>query len=103
MSLLLDSLRRPREQHSSTGHADRTARADAVLTTLGYRKKRGPGLPRLIALGAIGVAVTPLRPAGIARIGDDFVDVVAEGSYVPEGNRVQVIEIEGHRVVVKEV
>jgi membrane-bound ClpP family serine protease len=31
------------------------------------------------------------------------VDVVAEGSYVQPGTRVQVIEIEGNRVVVKEV
>jgi membrane-bound serine protease (ClpP class) len=54
-------------------------------------------------LGAIGVAATPLRPAGKARIGEEFVDVVAEGSYVPEGTRVQVVEIEGNRVVVKEV
>jgi hypothetical protein len=54
-------------------------------------------------LGAIGVAATPLRPAGKAQFGDDFVDVVAEGSYVVPGTRVQVIEIEGNRVVVKEV
>jgi membrane-bound serine protease (ClpP class) len=44
-----------------------------------------------------------LRPAGIARFGDAFVDVISEGSYVAEGTRVQVIEIEGNRVVVKEV
>lgn len=54
-------------------------------------------------LGAIGVAMTPLRPAGMVRFGDDFLDVVAEGSFVPPGTRVQVIEIEGHRIVVKEV
>jgi membrane-bound serine protease (ClpP class) len=54
-------------------------------------------------LGAIGVAATPLRPAGKTQFGDDFVDVVAEGSYVPPGSRVQVIEIEGYRIVVKEV
>jgi len=54
-------------------------------------------------LGAIGVAATPLRPAGMVRFGDDYVDVVAEGSYVPEGARVQVIEVEGNRIVVKEV
>lgn len=54
-------------------------------------------------LGAIGVAVTDLRPAGMARIGDDFVDVVSEGSYIEAGTRVQVIEIEGNRIVVKEV
>jgi membrane-bound ClpP family serine protease len=60
--------------------------------------------PELAALlGAIGVASTALRPAGIARFGDDFVDVISEGSYISAGTRVQVIEIEGNRVVVKEV
>jgi membrane-bound ClpP family serine protease len=54
-------------------------------------------------LGAIGEAATNLRPAGKARFGDDFLDVVAEGSYVNAGKRVQVIEIEGNRIVVKEV
>jgi membrane-bound ClpP family serine protease len=54
-------------------------------------------------LGAIGVAATTLRPSGIARFGDAFVDVVSEGSYVQAGSRVQVIEIEGNRIVVKEV
>jgi membrane-bound serine protease (ClpP class) len=60
--------------------------------------------PEMAALlGAIGVAATPLRPAGKVQFGDDFVDVVAEGSYVVPGTRVQVIEIEGNRIVVKEV
>jgi len=54
-------------------------------------------------LGAIGVAATTLRPAGKARFGDDFLDVIAEGDYVNPGSRVQVIEIEGNRIVVKEV
>jgi membrane-bound serine protease (ClpP class) len=54
-------------------------------------------------LGAIGVAATTLRPAGKARFGDDYLDVIAEGDYVNPGSRVQVIEIEGNRIVVKEV
>jgi membrane-bound ClpP family serine protease len=54
-------------------------------------------------LGAIGEAATALRPAGKARFGEDYVDVVAEGSYVMAGARVQIIEVEGNRVVVKEV
>ena len=60
--------------------------------------------PAILALlGAIGMAVTPLRPAGKARFGDEFVDVVAEGRYVEAGTRVQVIEIEGNRIAVKTV
>ena len=63
-----------------------------------------PIRPELAALlGAIGVTATPLRPAGKVQFGDDFVDVVAEGSYVMPGSRVQVVEIEGNRIVVKEV
>ncbi|MFN4258091.1 MAG: NfeD family protein [Gemmataceae bacterium] len=63
----------------------------------------GPA-PHLAALlGAIGVAATTLRPAGMARFGDNYVDVVTEGSFVSAGARVQVIEIEGNRIVVKEV
>jgi membrane-bound ClpP family serine protease len=54
-------------------------------------------------LGTIGEAATTLRPAGKARFGDDYVDVVAEGSYVPAGARIQVVEIEGNRVVVKAI
>ena len=54
-------------------------------------------------LGAVGTAVTVLRPAGSVRFGDRFIDVVTDGGYVPAGARVQVIEVEGTRIVVKEV
>src|SRR5207302_1914767 len=54
-------------------------------------------------LGAIGVAATPLRPAGKAQFGERFFDVMAEGDYVAPGGRVQVVEIEGLRIIVKEV
>jgi membrane-bound serine protease (ClpP class) len=60
--------------------------------------------PEMAALlGALGVAATPLRPAGKVKFGDEYIDVVAEGSYVDPGARVQVVEIEGNRIVVKEV
>ena len=54
-------------------------------------------------LGLVGVSVTTLRPAGKAQFGDDFLDVIAENDYVEPGKRVQVIEIEGNRIVVKEI
>lgn len=58
---------------------------------------------RFALLGAIGVAVTPLRPSGKAQFGEQFLDVLAEGDYLAPGSRVQVIEIEGPRIIVKEV
>ena len=54
-------------------------------------------------LGEIGVSLTTLRPAGKAQFGDTFLDVIAEGDFVEPGRRVQVIEIEGYRIVVKEI
>jgi hypothetical protein len=54
-------------------------------------------------LGAIGTSATPLRPAGMAQFGDRYVDVVSEGDFINSGSRVQVIEVAGTRIVVKEI
>jgi membrane-bound serine protease (ClpP class) len=48
-----------------------------------------------------GLAETDLRPVGVARFGDERVDVVSEGPLVPRGMRVQVVQVEGVRVVVR--
>jgi membrane-bound serine protease (ClpP class) len=53
--------------------------------------------------GAEGTAMTMLRPAGLVRFGDQFIDVVSDGGYINEGTRVQVIEVTGNRIVVKQV
>jgi membrane-bound serine protease (ClpP class) len=39
----------------------------------------------------------------MARFGEQYVDVVTEGNFIPAGARLQVIEVEGTRIVVKEV
>jgi membrane-bound serine protease (ClpP class) len=50
-----------------------------------------------------GTAASPLRPAGKARFGDEYVDVVTEGSFVEKGAEVRVVRVRGNRVVVREV
>jgi membrane-bound ClpP family serine protease len=63
-----------------------------------------PGVAEAAALlGAIGVAATPLRPAGMAHLGDQFVDVMTEGDFVNAGDRIQVIEVEGNSIKVKRI
>lgn len=63
-----------------------------------------PGMEQAASLlGAIGTTNTALRPSGVVRFGEQFVDVVSEGDYIPPGSRVQVVEVEGTRIVVKEV
>lgn len=68
-----------------------------------------PAGPTVIAedvpdlLGAVGTALSDLRPAGVARFGSSRVDVVSEGDYVPAGSRIRVLRVEGNRVTVRAV
>lgn len=52
--------------------------------------------------GKTGQSTTPLRPAGIAEIEGSRYDVVSEGSYIPAGANVEVIKVEGRRIVVRQ-
>lgn len=56
-----------------------------------------------VAVGEVGTATTPLRPAGKALFGADYFDVVAEGGYVQEGTAVRVVEADRFRIVVAAV
>jgi membrane-bound serine protease (ClpP class) len=51
--------------------------------------------------GATGVALTDLRPAGVAEIAGRRVDVVTEGEYVRAGDAVEVLVDEGYRRLVR--
>ncbi len=54
-------------------------------------------------VGSVGVAVTPLRPAGKAVFDGTSLDVVTAGEFLPEGARVQVMRAEGLRILVQAV
>lgn len=54
-------------------------------------------------MGKEGVAMTTLRPTGTALIDDERVDVVSEGAYISQGNKIKVVKIEGTRIVVREI
>lgn len=54
-------------------------------------------------LGKCGAVVSPLRPAGIAQIEGERVDVVSEGEFIDTGKTVEVTRVEGNRVVVRRV
>jgi membrane-bound serine protease (ClpP class) len=54
-------------------------------------------------MGATGVAVTDLRPAGAARIGEERVDVTAETSWISAGTPVKVVRSDGYRLVVQAI
>ncbi len=52
-------------------------------------------------LGATGVAVTKLRPAGKAEIGGKVRDVMTQGELVDAGEKVEVIDVRGNRIMVR--
>lgn len=71
---------------------------DATTTEEGYVSNTN----RIELIGRIGEAVTPLRPAGVIVIDQERIDAVSEGSYIDKGKQVEVIKVEGSRIVVRE-
>lgn len=54
-------------------------------------------------LGRTGTTLTPLRPAGIADIEGQRVDVVSDGEFIDSGARIRVSRVDGNRIVVRRV
>jgi membrane-bound serine protease (ClpP class) len=77
-----------------------TATATLEAAALGLSR---PVTLREVAVGDRGVALSPLRPAGKARFGEAYLDVLTDGSFVDGGRPVRIIEICGNRIVVEEV
>jgi membrane-bound serine protease (ClpP class) len=58
-------------------------------------------LPRPDLVGHFGVAVTDLRPSGVASVDGEKLDVVTDGDYIASGARVEIVRAEGYRHVVR--
>jgi membrane-bound serine protease (ClpP class) len=56
-----------------------------------------------LKVGDTGIAITKLRPAGQARFNNAVVDVVTEGDLIEKDRRIKIIQIQGNRVVVKQI
>jgi membrane-bound serine protease (ClpP class) len=50
-----------------------------------------------------GIAVSPCRPSGKVKIGDERYDVVSDGEFIEKGSRVAVRKIEGTKIVVRQL
>lgn len=51
-------------------------------------------------IGKTGVALTPLRPAGTARVDNQRLDVVTEGNFIAENTTIKVLDVEGAKISV---
>jgi membrane-bound serine protease (ClpP class) len=63
-------------------------------------KSTPPDWPALV--GKSGVARSDLRPAGVADIESQRVDVVAESGFIKGGASIRVVAVEGVRIIVRE-
>ena len=79
--------------HSSIG------RKMTVENDLASAKASDPGLQALV--GKSGIATSDLRPSGFATVENRRVDVVSEGGMIRRGTAVEVVRVEGSRVIVK--
>ncbi len=61
------------------------------------------GPQQIVQLGDRGRTLTKLRPAGKAHINGRRMDVIAQGQLIDEDHDVEIVEITGGRVVVREV
>lgn len=61
------------------------------------------GVPRELmpAIGELGETVTPLRPSGKVHIGENLYDAICLTGYLETNSAVEVVKIEGSKVVVK--
>ncbi|QEH32872.1 hypothetical protein OJF2_13570 [Aquisphaera giovannonii] len=54
-------------------------------------------------IGETGRTTSPLRPTGKARFGNLLVDVTADGFYVDSDSLVEVVDVQGPKVIVKQM
>ncbi|MBI5384630.1 MAG: ATP-dependent Clp protease proteolytic subunit [Verrucomicrobia bacterium] len=58
---------------------------------------------RAVFTGAVGVAISNLRPGGKAQFGDDILDVITQGDLLVKGQKVRIIGYSGTEAIVEAV
>lgn len=53
-------------------------------------------------LGKQGVAVTDLRPTGVGVFDEIKLDVISQGNYISKGTEIEIIRVEGSRLIARE-
>jgi membrane-bound ClpP family serine protease len=53
-------------------------------------------------LGKVGLAITNLRPSGVATIDEQRLDVVTRGEYIEKQTEIIVIAVRGNQIIVKQ-
>ena len=85
--------------HKKLMFLDRLVLNDSISTKDGYVASES----RVELLGRKLIAYTDLRPAGVAILENEKLDVVTDGDFIEKGNKIEVIRVEGMRIVVKKI
>ena len=54
-------------------------------------------------MGKTAYTTTDLRPAGIITLDDKRIDAVSDGTFILRNKKVKILEVDGSRVVVREI
>jgi membrane-bound serine protease (ClpP class) len=57
--------------------------------------------PRVDLVGKAGVALTDLRPSGVATVDGERLDVVTEGEFIQAGSSIKIVRSDGYRLLVR--
>lgn len=78
---------------------DKVVLNDSTSTEAGYRSHDD----RSYLVGKTAYTTTDLRPAGIITLDDKRIDAVSDGTFILRNKKVKILEVEGSRVVVREI
>ena len=78
---------------------DKVILNDSTSTEAGYRSHDD----RSYLVGKTAYTTTDLRPAGIITLDDKRIDAVSDGTFILRNKKVKILEVEGSRVVVREI
>ncbi|MEK4168882.1 NfeD family protein [Staphylococcus sp. FSL W8-1268] len=78
---------------------DKVVLNDSTSTEAGYRSHDDCSY----LVGKTAYTTTDLRPAGIITLDDKRIDAVSDGTFILRNKKVKILEVEGSRVVVREI
>lgn len=85
--------------HKKLMFLDRLVLNDSISTKDGYVASES----RVELVGKKLKAYTDLRPAGVAILDNEKLDVVTDGDFIEKGNEIVIVRVEGMRIVVKKI
>ena len=85
--------------HKKLMFLDRLVLNDSISTEDGYVASES----RVELVGKKLKAYTDLRPAGVAILDNEKLDVVTDGDFIEKGSEIVIVRVEGMRIVVKKI